>query len=196
MPAYKLLMHPANPHSAPVAADRLASHLTGLGLIGAPIRHPTLTLYSAGERLPELVTFLGCAPHIDLLPPDSPDALEAALAAGGLCHVRLAETGALQFRTDRNAPLPRCPECRKPAHNWQQLLLDWQSDSEKHDWQCQACHHSGQLMQLNFRKSAGFGRIFLEIWGIYPSEAVPGDELLASLRTLAGCDWKTLYLRE
>lgn len=196
MPAYKLLMHPANPRCPPAGLDTLTAHLTELGLIGAPIRHPTETLYSVGERLLELVTFLGCSPHIELQPPDSRDELEAMIASGRLCHVRLSETKWLQFRTDCNPPEPRCPSCRKPVRNWQQLLEDWQSDPDQLQWQCRVCRHSGQLTELNFRKSAVFARTFLEIWGIYPSEAIPGEELLASLRTLTGCEWKTLYINE
>jgi len=196
MSAYKLLMHPANLHCPPVGIDALAGHLTELGLIGTPIRHPTETLYSGGERLLELVTFLGCAPHIDLQPPDSRDELEAAIESGKLCHVRLSESKWLRFRTDRTAPRPRCPHCRKQESNWQQLLEDWQSDPEALHWQCRACRYSGQLTELNFRKSSGFGRTFLEIWGIYPSEAVPSEELLMALRALSGCDWNTLYISE
>ena len=43
---------------------------------------------------------------------------------------------------------------------------------------------------------AGFGRTFIEIRGIYPSEAVPTDALLDKLQRLADGPWKTIYIKE
>jgi hypothetical protein len=36
----------------------------------------------------------------------------------------------------------------------------------------------------------------VEIRGIYPSEAVPGETLLKALQSLTGGDWSILYSKE
>ena len=60
----------------------------------------------------------------------------------------------------------------------------------------QAGRSNGQLTDLSFRKAAGIGHTFIEIRGIYPSEAVPTDALLNRLQRLSGGPWRTIYIRE
>ena len=64
------------------------------------------------------------------------------------------------------------------------------------NWRCTHCGHTGHITGLGFRKSAGFGHSFVEIRGIYPSEAVPGEALLNALKSLTHDDWSTLYIKE
>jgi hypothetical protein len=47
-----------------------------------------------------------------------------------------------------------------------------------------------------FRKTAGFGKVFVEIRGIYPAEAVPGEALLAALKDRTGGTWRYIYIKE
>ena len=89
-----------------------------------------------------------------------------------------------------------CPRCRKPEPHWKPALQAWQQGKQGPEWECQSCGFRGSLSDLVFRKSAGFGRTFLEIRGIYPSEAVPGSVLLDTLASLTGGPWTTIYLRE
>jgi len=104
--------------------------------------------------------------------------------------------GDLQFRADEHTTEPRCPACRKPEPHWREQLHAWRQDSQCLQWSCTVCGFTGQLTDLNFRKSAGFGRVFVEIRGIYPFEAVPGEALLANLKTLTGCHWNLIYIKE
>jgi len=34
-----------------------------------------------------------------------------------------------------------------------------------------------------------FGRLLVEIHNVFPGEAVPGDQLMARLREVSGCEW-------
>lgn len=192
-----MLLHPADPHCPSIATDVLAECLQAIGLIAAPVRLKSETIYPAGEHFLHLITFLGCSPMIEIELPTDIDALETGSREGRFCHVTLTGGGEhLQFRAGAHLTDPRCPKCRKPEPLWRDHLLAWQEDRQGLHWSCTVCGYSGQLTDLNFRKSAGFGRTFVEIRGIYPFEAIPGEALLASLQAVSGCKWNTLYIKE
>jgi len=196
MPAPKLLLHPVDPDAATVPEDRLARELQAIGLIGDRMTLEKTVFYPVGEQFLQLITFLGCSPAIELDPPGDPLELEKASAAGRFCHVFISSGEQLQFRGDNQTRTPRCPRCRSPEPDWKARLQSWQGGQHGPDWTCQACGFCGRLSDLVFRKTAGFGRTFLEIRGIYPSEAVPGPALLDTLASLTGNPWTTIYLRE
>jgi hypothetical protein len=196
MPAPKLLLHPVDPDTAAVPEDRLARELRAIGLIGGGMPLGKAVFYPVGEQFLQLVTFLGCSPAIELDPPDDPQELEKASAAGRFCHVFISSGEQLRFRGDSQTRTPRCPRCRSPEPDWKTRLQVWQEGKQGPDWTCQACGFCGSLTDLVFRKTAGFSRTFLEIRGIYPAEAVPGPTLLDTLASLTGTPWTTIYLRE
>jgi hypothetical protein len=152
--------------------------------------------YPTGDNFLQLVSFLGCSPRIELDPPADRATLLAASAGGKFCHLFLRCTASLAFRTDPQCPPPRCPDCRQPAADWQSAIGAWEKNPAHSGWTCAACGFTGQITALSFRKAAGFGRTFVEIRGIYPSEAVPAEALLTVLQRLTNGPWKTIYLRE
>ena len=186
-------MDPACPA---VSTELLAGKLQAIGLIGPPREVQHDTFYPTGEHFLQLVTFLGCSPMIELEPPSDPVTLAADSAAGKFCHVFLSSAESLRFRSDPRTPAPRCPACHTTASDWQPLLQAWQNNPANGDWRCAHCEYTGHISGLGFRKSAGFGRTFVEIRGIYPSEAVPGEALLKALKSLTHGDWSTLYIKE
>ncbi|HYQ71567.1 MAG TPA: hypothetical protein VET88_06530 [Gammaproteobacteria bacterium] len=196
MSAPKLLMLPANPDTPALAEDKLAEKLQAIGLIGERIPLGKAAFYTAGEDFLQLVTFLGCSPAIELDPPRDPQEREAASGAGRFCHLFISSGEQLQFRGDEQTRPPCCPGCRSPEPHWKARLQAWQTGQHGLQWNCRSCGYSGRLSDLVFRKTAGFGRTFLEIRGIYPSEAVPGPTLLDILEALTGGPWTTIYLRE
>ncbi len=195
MAAYKLLLHPKDPACC-VATAALAESLQSIGLIGAAARLSAGIFYPAGEHFLELVTFLGCSPAIELDPPADPGRREAASASGSFCHVFLESSPAARFRGDEKTPPPRCPHCGSALDDWPALRAAWLDGPAPAAWTCNACGQSGQPAGLSFRKTAGVASSWVEIRGVYPSEAVPGDALLQRLRELSGCEWAAIYLQE
>ena len=197
MPVHKLLLCPVDPDSPAIDSTDLADRLQAIGLAGNAVSPGTEAIYPTGERFLQLVTFLGCSPAIELDLPDDPAERLAACAAGQVCHIRISQTGSgLRFRADSRVAPPRCPACRQAIDNWETRIAAWRSNPADSGWQCSHCAHQGRVFDLNFRKSAGFGHTFIEIWGIHPSEAVPVTILLDALEDLSGCKWKTLYVKD
>ena len=196
MSAYKLILLPADPHCPAVSTDRLAMELRAIGLIDPPRQLNGERFYPVGENFLQLVTFLGCSPRIELQPPFDPATLAADSATGKFCHVFLYSSKALRFRSDPCAPVARCPTCRTPLADWQSRLQPWQSNPANCHWQCVHCGATGDISALKLGKTAGFGHSFVEIRGIFPSEAVPAETLLGTLKSLTHGDWSTLYIKE
>lgn len=197
MTVHKLVIHPAQVDCPVVETAALVTALQTIGLVAAPVCNNPACGYRAGEQFLRLVTFLGCSPAIELEPPVSPDECARACADGSLCHIRFSPAqDRIRFRADSRLPAPRCPQCRKAENRWTELITQWHADSRMNQWECRDCGYQGRLFDLNFRHRGAFGRSFIDIWGIHPAEAVPGETLLTTLGELSGGDWTYLYLQD
>ena len=196
MASCKLILLPTEPQRPPLDCEQLASELQAIQLIGDAVALDNGLFYPTGEQFLQHISFLGCAPMIELEPPTDPTALSVDSAAGKFCHVFLHSSTSLCLRADRQCPAPRCPKCRQPFTDWRTALSNFQQNPALTDWNCTGCGFNGRLTELAFRKGAGIGHTSIEIRGIYPSEAVPTDALLNRLQCLSGGPWRTIYIRE
>jgi hypothetical protein len=192
MSAPLLGLCPADPQ-APVPERRLVqAALERLGLLGPPVQVGDLTHHLPGPQFLELVTFLGCSPRVAGGP------REAAADAGAayFCHVRVrGPEPELLARTGPNTVPPRCPRCRQRLAAWAQALEDWRHEPTR-PWRCTHCGAAMPLPGLDWRQNAAFGRVFVEIWGVHPAEAVPSERLLQELRAVTGFEWSFFYLQD
>jgi Zn ribbon nucleic-acid-binding protein len=188
---------PVDPDCPAIDSAVLTDRLQAIGLAGNAVAVGTESIYPTGERFLQLVSFLGCSPAIELDLPDDPVERMAACAAGQACHIRISQSGSQpRFRADSRRAAARCPACRQPVADWETRIAAWRSNPADSGWHCSHCAHEGRVFDLNFRKSAGFGHTFIEIWGIHPSEAVPVTTLLDALENISRCKWKTLYVKD
>lgn len=183
----RLILFPAVEHALPQAPDALETRLRDTGLLGRAFPVAQGSSFLTGEQFLSLITFLGCSPAIELTPTDPPGA-----GLENLCHIRLH--GPLPrpiLMLGGNSVTPRCPVCRNP------LSVDpavaGRGDAVP-ELLCEACGQTTPASALNWRRSAAWGRYFLEIRGIYPSEAVPTDALLGILEDHCGFPWRYAYL--
>jgi len=192
MAVHKLILHAADPHWVPADAGELCRVLREIGLIGMEFSCAGRTHFRAGENLLHLLSFLGCSPAVALEPPAGQETLDDA-AAAAFCHVYLGEPQS-QVQFVSGATVPRCPRCRCRVEHWQDLIPQWQQDAMNCRWRCPGCGHDVRPHQLDWRQGAGFGRLFIEIWGIHSHEAVPSEQLLAALRRVSGGEWCFFYV--
>ena len=146
MPAYQLVLYPADTDAAATDVRSVTERLETLGLVGESFPLAGRTHLATGPRFLDLIAFLGCAPSIELDPPADPGTREKAALAGEFCHVHVT------------------PAWDRPRHH---------------------TRHGGRGQVT--------ARGFVEIWGIYPSEAVPAPALLDGLAELTGGPWKYFY---
>lgn len=172
----KLVLHPADWERTPPSIETVVFALRSLGFIGEPLADSGA--YAAGNEYLSLITFLGCSPAV-------------ATDAQAGCMIRLrAFDDAPQFLG--GGVTPRCPACRTPVEDWRAQVAEWYRDPTGKR-PCSGCSRLFHPAELDWRHCAGFGRLFIEMAGVYPSEAVPGERLLGTLAALSGGAWGFFY---
>ncbi len=176
-----LILAPGDPASRLPTREQLVHALGDIGLLGAPLAGQDDT-YLAGERFLQLITFMGCSPHVRLEPPvDGADAF---------CHLALlGPYDRPRLLHGRNTRPPRCPRCKTAITNWREFV-------DADTITCSHCGATCSMAQLEWRRNAGYGRLFIEIRNIFPGEAVPVDELMNRLRETGGGEWGYFYLQK
>ncbi len=188
MTVNQLILHPAELDRQPANPVALRARLEALGLLGAPLAFEGREHYRPGERFLELVTFLGCSPVVALGEPGA--------TGDEFAHLQLdGPYPEPQFIAGSNVKSPRCPGCGYRLETWQGEVAAWQADPH-HTWRCPMCGKVYAPPRLRWRQCAGFGRYFVRIWGVFEGEAVPSDELLATLADATGFDWQHFYYRD
>ena len=183
-----LVLYVRDPAYVPASVAEIEQALRQVGLIGQGWGDRSQRRYLIGEHFLQLVTFLGCAPAIELDPPANGDS--------GFCHVGISDIyPSTRFKADNRDVLPRCPHCRKRYQDWQSALTRWRSDPA-FQAQCPACQKTMSPMELDWRQAAGFGHFFVFIYNIYPREAIPTEALLLALGKATNQTWDYFYIRE
>jgi hypothetical protein len=175
----KLLIHPTSP-DCELNIKKLLLLLDSTGFISRnPVRENDL--FPVGDRFLQLLTFMGCSPHIRLEPeyPGDEDYV----------YIRLIESVSPQLLVSDKSRTPGCPKCRKPA------FPDWSVlEQEDPALVCQHCGARLSPQELRWRTDAGIARHFIEINSIYPGEAQPVASMMQQLREATGCEWRYFYL--
>lgn len=185
-----LVICPDYPECPPPPIEHLTTFLSSIGLTGVAMRQNIYTRklqYMTGDRFLDLIAFLGCSPNIKLEPDKDHQSF---------CHVNIFvnQGESLVFRQGTQTTSPRCPGCRKPLSDWRRLIDHNTTSLEKRMWLCPECGQEARPWQYDWRKTAGFGRCFIEITDIYPKEALPQATLLELLEKRFSMSWTWFYL--
>jgi hypothetical protein len=179
----KLVICPSDPAWTPPDRDGLETLLQSLRFLGKPC--PGRHAYWTGEHFLDLIAFMGCSPGVRLEPEaDNEDYCYINLACG------LRET---EFHAGEHVSTPRCPQCGAPFNDWQAAIGNVRQSGTSAPWTCAACGHRAAPWAYRWRKSAGFGRCFIEINNIFPREAIPQQQLLDTLNSHYRVNWRYFY---
>ena len=157
----------------PTAVIRCLSelHITGPLLFEASDKQ----VFAAGEGFARHVIFAGCSPYLRF-EPQAPHARD-------FCHVALlGPYPNPEVITGENTVNPRCPHCRA-------RISDRQEPVHSELINCPGCGRTSPPWALDWRQHAASGRYFIELRNVFPGEASPSDQLLATLRLETGLDW-------
>ena len=139
MPADKLILMPADPQVGLEDCHELVSRLQDIGLIGERRTCGSGPFYPTGDRFLQLVSFLGCSPHIELDPPQDHACLDTAVTDGRFCHITVECGHGLRFRADAQTRPPRCSHCGQVEPEWQTCIDRWRDDPGATQWTCSGC---------------------------------------------------------
>ena len=157
--------------------SELISRLKNIGLLDEAIKDRK-NAYLTGDRFLNHVAYMGCAPAIQFEPADD---------NSDYCHINLHfyDSARLIYNKAR-CRAPHCPRCHKPVDDWREQL----SAAEIY---CQQCQSHSPVDTIEWKKTAGYARLFIEITDVYPKEAIPQTALLERLSTLSNTQWRYFY---
>lgn len=159
------------------AATAVAGLLSALGLSGERLSGAVEADFAPGDALMELISFLGCSPT----------------ARWDAYRVRVCARPQLTLLQRSASDQPRCPRCAVVLeHGWDTIPV--RSAGLDIRWQCPSCSAEAVLKALFRRHRGAFANLWVEIWGIQPELAVPGDLLMARLKDLTGSQWQYVYV--
>ena len=171
---YSLFLYAESTTTAPsYSAAELIDYLTELEFISSSVDSTNL---QPGNKLMDFITFLGCSPSLKVGEVESTIRIHYFKQITGL--------GGEAIETIRY------PTCKHPVDDPVLLL---KSFPETSNWQCPVCGLEHKTNTINWRKSAGFSHVFIEVSQIFPKEAVPSDKLLGALQTFTNINWKWFY---
>ena len=172
-----LIIYPDDPNWVPGDFEEVTAFLRNTGLITDYIPGKEQS-YFVGDNFLELISFMGCSPNINLTPQDDPDKF---------CFIKLISKQEITAHTSQHTHSPLCPHCKKPEKDWLNTMTSTTLP-------CSSCGQVSAPWDYNWRKSAGFGRFFIEVTEIYPKEAFPQPALLSALEQQHGTSWAYFYL--
>lgn len=174
-----LFLHPAQ---FDFTINDIPAFITALqesGLISQKIdqQESALNFYT-GEKFLDYIAYMGCAPAIQFEPDENNNKF---------CQVKIhTHNTAKLIHSKTQARAPQCPHCNKPVKDWQQEL-------DKTTITCNQCGTRSGLEHFNWRKMAGYARLFIEITDIFPKEAIPQASLMNKLADISDTNWSHFY---
>lgn len=182
----KLVFHAKDPEYVPDNLTDIIMALQEAGFIAEKWLSPDSVSgerYLIGDSFLSLVTFMGCAPAIELEPiTDEPESTE-------FCHIELDQIkNVVEFVPGNEHVISRCPHCR-------QRHADWKVIPENLLHSCDKCKVESHLSEYDWKNTAGCGRFFINLHGIYPQEALPTSNLLQTLEKISETAWTYFYIQ-
>ena len=183
---HRLVLHPCNLHDVPSSWKSIIEALQRAEFLANAWGGGDGKRYLLGEHFVDFITFMGCSPYIALEPPED--------GSLDFCHVHFSDIFAeVQFRCASHNVFARCPQCRKRIDGWGEFISRWREDPQSTRVCCDKCGANVSLYDLTWRHTAGFGRMFMDIYSVYPQEGVPTEGLLSLLEAASGSRWGYFY---
>ena len=177
-----LVLCPVDPQWAvPETAD-LVEKLRSTGFINKALDGQNHFL--AGDKFLDYIAFMGCSPDIQLEPEDN---------GKPFCAIHLHQNESIEFNRGAHTATPRCNSCGSAVHNWESIINAWFDSDKSQLMECNSCHQRTAPWEYNWRKSAGFGRCFIEVSNIFPKEAIPQQHFLNELYAFSNVNWHYFY---
>ena len=173
----------------PDLSDKGISATHALGFTGAAIDVATTAMshtkqLHGGDSFFDHIVYLGCSPVVNF----AADMENDAIADSSYISLKQARA----FLYGDNTMVPRCSACATPVNDWRSSIS---AAGSQCFFSCSACGSETSVADINWRKRAAYGNIFLFVHGVFPHEAVPGEQLMLALASASGSDWKYAYLQ-
>ncbi len=157
--------------------SQFVTQLQDNGLISEAITEQENSFFT-GERFLDYISYMGCSPAIQF---------EASETSNNFCHIKIHQYDTEKLIVSQiQSRAPHCPNCSKPVKNWL-------TNKTEETISCELCNTTANIGDFNWRKMAGYARVFIEVTDIFPKEAIPQQILLDQLAGISKTDWLYFY---
>jgi hypothetical protein len=181
----RLVLTAANPHASP-QARLLIEVLAEAGFIGERLPWVEGEAFRIGPRFLSLLAFAGCSVQIQ----SEPD------AGSNFCHIRVPPPSPHPcLQSGRNTRAPRCAGCRARLMDWRGRAAHWEVHPH-FGVTCPSCGETRPPWLWDWKQQGGFGRLFIQVEGVFPDEVIPTQELFDLLIRASGTAWRHFYVQD
>ena len=181
----RLVLFPQIAESPKIDPKILKDGLERIGLIGSAAELKA-NCYLPGGQFMSLVTFLGCSPTVTMAGGSE------SINDPNTYYIELPDASdEIRLIAGTRVRAPICPQCGVEKTYKREI-----PGSALDVIDCDQCMYKGEAYRWNWRRQAGFGRTWINIWGVHEGEAVPGEKLLDELEKLSGFVWNYAYCGE
>lgn len=181
----RMVLTPTDPHASP-HVGLLVEMLAETGFVGERLEMSEMSAYRIGPGFLSLLTFAGCAVRVESDPGRK----------GGFCHIRIPPSWEHpHLLVGRNTRAPRCIGCRARLVDWRERTAHWASHPHA-GVTCPSCGETRPPWLWDWKDQGGFGRLFVLIEEIFPSEATPTPALFDLLIRASGTGWRHFYVQD
>jgi len=171
--SFSLFLYAENSKNFDRSTTQLTDYLQEIDFIANQTRSLPLKV---GCKLMDFITFLGCSP---------------ALQRGEIeSSISIHQFNQLTGLGGKSITTIRYPGCKHPVDEPENLVRSYPGVK---NWKCPVCGIEGKTDEIQWRKSAGFSTVFIEISQVFPKEAVPSDKLLIALNKFTHHHWQWFY---
>ncbi len=172
-----LFLYPNICDFAPKDFSAFISTLQKINFISLPVDDIETHHYFTGDKFLDYIAYMGCAPTITFEKNGNKN----------FCFIKVLNfTSKKLLHCQQQARAPHCTKCKKPVNTWQ----DNKTDTTIH---CNHCDATSSIEKFNWRKTAAYAKLFIEITDIFPKEAIPQQILLDKLASITNVEWSYFY---
>ncbi len=167
--------------------------LSKLDVISHAIIKGNTKYFFAGDAYLQFISFLGCSPFLNFNPTKTLTLTDLKQTIADLNYIQIiSDSGKYNFQRTEYGVKAICPACKKKIAEWQSLITQWQSDL-KLNTSCHQCQKNISLLDINWKKTAGFFKTAIIFHGIQAELALPSDSFLMQLEDITNVQWRYFY---
>ncbi|VAW91266.1 hypothetical protein MNBD_GAMMA22-2686 [hydrothermal vent metagenome] len=188
-----LVLIPINQQYISDVQVKISNALLELNITQSAIINNNTEYFFAGDSYLQFISFLGCSPYLNFNPQKQLTLSDLKQTIADLNYIQiLSNSEDYVFLNTQYGVKAICPACKKKMTEWQSLIIQWQSNL-KLETNCKQCLNAISLLDIDWKRTAGFFKTAIIFHGIQAELAVPSDELLLKLEKLTKLQWQYFY---
>lgn len=164
-----------------------------LAIISKPLIKDNKEYFLAGDNYLDYISFLGCSPCLNFEPAQNITLSLLKETIADLNYIQFYfNSGSYCFKKTPFGVKAVCPLCKTKIKEWKELITNWENNSNP-DTICPQCHQVISIINIDWKKTAGFFQTAILLYGVQAELAIPTDNFLTQLENITRVKWHYFY---